>query len=189
MSRKQSVHAANKAKLTVSKKHGGVCDKLYARFKQFCYKPWASDELAMKQLESAAKGPVNCDPVSLCADNPALLSLFLYHFIITLRKKAGKKDDGHYVDMRYCDDKSLVYAPGTFKSVVSALIASINREIYKFCHDWKMHNGDKLAAGDVPDWVQNPPQIDIETNGQWLNVKQIRDELISKCFKLQGVVI
>ena len=187
MSRKQSVHVANKAKLNVSKRHKSVCNKLYERFRAFTIDPWADDKVIMAQLQSAANGPVDCDPVQLCIHNQPLLSLFITQFIVTLRKKSKGYEDDEYIDMRICDDNDLFYAAGSYKGAVSSLIGGINRAVFDYVARWKIENVAELAAGDIPDFVHNPPQIDIETNGQWINVKSVRDELVDKCFNAKGI--
>ena len=75
----------------------------------------AAEEGIMRQLTAATTGPVDCDPVSLCIGNQSLLSIFLYNFIVSLRKKNKKIADDVSVNLRFSDDEDPCGAAGTYK--------------------------------------------------------------------------
>ena len=198
MSRRPSRHAANKAKLAVSKKHDDQCKRIFNAFVDFCDEPWASDDITLAQLKSARTGPVFCYPTDLLLTNPSLLSIFIAAFIVTfrisdyyLKRQYGDRYVdicGKYIDMRKCTDPNLFLAKGTFKGYVASLNAAINRSVYEYVSDWKKdHIADICNGMKIPYWADNPPQIDIETDGKWSDVKRVYDELYKKCHDKKGM--
>ena len=199
MSRRPSRHATNKAKLTVSNGHKSQCERILREFVEFIKEPWAADAVIMDRMQSASNGPVDCDPVTLLVNGgAALLSIFLTGFIVTLRlgvaalkKKYGDKYEdlnGVFIDMRLCDNSDLFLAAGTYKGYVASLIAGINRGVFDYIKKWKTDNIDKLANAElVPIWVINPPQIDIENGGQWIDVHTAQKTVLKRCHNKKGV--
>ena len=59
--------------------------------------------------------------------------------------------------------------------------------MYLKVDEWKSDHMDEVINGQMPKWVCDPPQIDIESGGQWINVKRNRDKLHNKCFKAKGI--
>ena len=199
MSRRPSRHCANKAKLVVSQQHDNQCNKLFNRFLQFCNEPWSPDEFRLGQLRSCADGPISTHPTSLLINNTPVLSVFLRAFIITMRvsdfhlaKKHGDKYKylaGEYIDMTICTNPDLFLAVGTFKGYVASLNASINRSVYDLAKRWKDEHIQQIMNGtiDIPEWVNNPPQIDIETDGKWGGVLQAFNLMKDQCHKYRGI--
>ena len=199
MSRRPAKHCPNKAKLNVSKRHQQQCNKMLSAFMQFINNPWSADPTTHAQLQSASNGPVSCDPVSLLINGQnAILSIFLAAFIVTfrmsdaaLKKKYGDKYKsvfGQVFDMRNCDIRDLFLAAGTYKGYVASLNAGINRAVFNAASEWKKQNMNGIMNGSihVPEWVNNPPQIDIESDGQWSDVQAAFKSVHNKCHKKRG---
>ena len=93
-----------------------------------------------------------------------------------------------YVDMTTCTIPDLFLAVGTFKGYVASLNAAINRSVYDLAKEWKDTHIQQIMNDtiDIPDWVNNPPQIDIESDGKWGGVLQAYKLVKDQCHKYRG---
>eukprot|EP01084_Bolivina_argentea_P126543 224041_1 len=66
------------------------------------------------------------------------------------------------------------------------MFSGINRLMMQHVADWKRDNMDRLHEIDIPDWVTNIPQIDIENDPQLIEVRGVIGKLRERCLFFRG---
>ena len=72
----------------------------------------------------------------------------------------------------------------SYKTIVSRLLAGLNRMMDNVVQQWKVDHAQELAVGAVkrPKWMK---QLNIENN-KMTEVKRARDIIADRCFRIRG---
>eukprot|EP01084_Bolivina_argentea_P043486 80130_1 len=154
--------------------------------------PYSADAAMDKLLKQRIIDELPMDPIELLKQgNHFILGILLNEFmkIACIGITADKilAEGFQYTNLLSCGIPQSHFKSDCIKTNLSSLVAGLNRKLFVEIAEWKKeHLNNIFSQNDIPEWIRNPPQIDITVGGHYDELKATVLQLIKISLNLRG---